>query len=180
MKWLKENGCKLDAGVTAAASASGKLELLVWLREEMKCAWNGRVTENAAREGHLEVLRWARENGCPCNKPACHAAARAGRVDMLRLLREPPKPCSWDSETIIQAIVGGHLETVQWLKEQGCKWNGASIVNTAAKEGQIHILQWLLDNGDGVTVDTACIAAEGGQLKVLELLKQVESQWMRV
>ncbi len=40
------------------AAARGKVELLRWLLEELKCPWDELISEYAAAEGHLPLLQW--------------------------------------------------------------------------------------------------------------------------
>ena len=64
VRWLRANGCPLDATASAFAGMKGRLEVLQWLAAE-GCPWDADTCIYALDEGHVEVLRWARENGAP-------------------------------------------------------------------------------------------------------------------
>ena len=64
VKWLRSQGCSLDADECSGAAEGGHLEILKWLRSE-GCPWDERACTSAAIHGHLDVLQWAIDNGCP-------------------------------------------------------------------------------------------------------------------
>jgi hypothetical protein len=45
---------------------------------------------------------------------------------MLQWMQEQYPPCLWEAypEICPDAARGGHVEVVQWLREQGCPWVG--------------------------------------------------------
>jgi len=58
-------------------------------------------------------LRWARDNGCRWDESICVAAAKGGHLEVLQWAREQDLPCSWDEQTCGAAALHGHLELLQ-------------------------------------------------------------------
>ena len=83
----------------------------------------------------METLQWLKtldEYGTKQYKCTYHR--NAGHVSMLRVW------LFWN------AIEGGHMETVRWLKSEGCPWNVWACI-TAAEGGHLEILKWLRREG---------------------------------
>ena len=51
-----------------------------------------------------------------------------------------------DAETCASAAEGGHLETLKWLRSQGCPWD-ADTLAMAANNNHEHVLQWAVAMG---------------------------------
>mmetsp|Transcript_8247 Transcript_8247/g.17064 ORF Transcript_8247/g.17064 Transcript_8247/m.17064 type:complete len:85 (+) Transcript_8247:1-255(+) len=50
------------------------------------------------------------------------------------------------------AAMGGHLEVLQWLREEGSPWNEYTCYDeytceVAARGGHLELLRWALENG---------------------------------
>ena len=80
VRWLRANGCPLDATASAFAGMKGRLEVLQWLAAE-GCPLDSRMCHHAVEGGHVEVLRWAREKGCPWTAFTRDQAAELGYTD---------------------------------------------------------------------------------------------------
>ena len=52
---------------------------------------------------------------------------------------------------------------LQWAREQGCPWDGATCANAAAG-GHLEVLRWAREHGGEWDEDTTSMAAEGGHL----------------
>ncbi len=48
--------------------------------------------------------------------------------------------------TCTEAAKGGHLEVLQWARQNGCPWNELTCTE-AAKGGHLEVLQWARENG---------------------------------
>ncbi|PNG99188.1 hypothetical protein TSOC_015038 [Tetrabaena socialis] len=67
LAWLVERlgaATALTAAVFAAAASSGRMELLVWLRER-GCPWDKMTFALAANSGSEEQIEWLAAQGCP-------------------------------------------------------------------------------------------------------------------
>ena len=51
----------------------------------------------------------------------CHISARYGQLPCLKYSRE--NGCEWDEDVMIEAIIGGHSDCVEYLLTEGCPTN---------------------------------------------------------
>ena len=65
----------------------------------------------------------------------------------------------------------GHLEVLQWARENGCRWDGGTC-SAAAEYGHLEVLQWARENGCPWDWTTSWRAARGGRLDVLRWARQ--------
>ena len=94
-------------------------------------------------------VQWARENGCEWDEIACATPRRREATwspsgARCEWARQPPR-CEWDEETCEAAAKGGHLEVLQWARQNGCPWN--ELTCSAAAGGHLDVLQWAHENG---------------------------------
>ncbi len=68
------------------------------------------------------------------------------------------------------ALYNGHLDTVIWFYNHGCK-NKDLIAKTACANGHKHILKWVIQNGYTFT-NLSFFAVLGGRLNILIWLKK--------
>ncbi|KAJ1414984.1 hypothetical protein B484DRAFT_453083 [Ochromonadaceae sp. CCMP2298] len=74
---------------------------------------------------------------------AAKKAALKGHLQILQWLRENDT-CPWTTGLCSSAAEGGQLEVLQWLRAQNppCPWN-EGVCSKAAQNGHLHVLQWL-------------------------------------
>jgi hypothetical protein len=96
---------------------TNKLELLKWIREEKKCRWDRRTINAAASQGNLEMVKYCVANKCPIRTGACANAASGGQLEVLKYLREEVK-APWDEKTADWAAKNGHLHILEYLVER--------------------------------------------------------------
>jgi hypothetical protein len=119
----------------------------------------------AARFNQIDVLRYLRhELNCPCDATTCAAAAASGHLDALQWLRE--QQCDWNATTSAQAAEQGHLHILQWAREHHCPWDETTC-SSAAKNGHLCVLQWARQQGCPWNADTCSEAARHGHLDVV-------------
>ena len=58
VKYCVANECPIDAEACAFAAENGHLEVLKYLREEVKVPWDSRTASWAAKNGHLHILEY--------------------------------------------------------------------------------------------------------------------------
>ena len=53
------------------------------------------------------------------------------------------------------AAFGGHLETLRWLRQNGCPWDEKTCLD-AARQGHLRVFEWALKEGapDGIWSDS--------------------------
>ena len=70
--------------------------------------------------------------------------ALRGHLEVLQWARQ--NGCPWDELTCAYAAAGGHLEVLQWARQNGCPWDQSTCV-WAASGGHLEVLQWARQNG---------------------------------
>ena len=88
------------------------------------------MTTAAAYKGRLEALIWMREQDppCPWNADMAAAAAFGGHLDVLKWVRAQDPPCPWNWMTVAAARGDyGQNELLNWALENGCPGIGVSI-----------------------------------------------------
>ena len=83
VKYCVANECPVNAEACACAAFNGHLEVLKYLREEVKAPWNLGTAIRAARNGHLHVLEYLVER--KFDKYDEWACEYGGQVRPLRL-----------------------------------------------------------------------------------------------
>jgi hypothetical protein len=73
---------------------------------------------------------------------------------------------------MFDAAMRGHTAMCKCLHSQQCPWDARSVF-VAARDGQVDLLRWLMDNGCPSTLLGLCrVAARGGSVDVLTHLQQ--------
>ena len=100
VKYCVANECPIDVSACASAALGGHLEVLKYLREEVKVPWDSRTASWAAENGHLHILEYLVERKFDeYVEYACEYAAKFGHLDCLKYLRETAK-APWDAEAV--------------------------------------------------------------------------------
>ncbi|CAL6335712.1 unnamed protein product [Bathycoccus prasinos] len=96
------------------------IQVLKYLREEVKAPWEVWTAPWAARNGHLHILEYLVERKYDqfCEF-ACTYAAESGQLDCLKYLRETAK-APWDSKAVREAHEKNHPECLQYLLDNNC------------------------------------------------------------
>jgi len=120
VKYCVANECPIDAEACAFAAQNGHLEVLKYLREEVKVAWNSRTASWAAKNGHLHILEYLVEREYDeYNEGACWSAAKYGHLNCLKYLHETAK-APWNFRAVQRAHENNQLECVQYLLDNNC------------------------------------------------------------
>ena len=103
VKYCVANECPIDEYACASAAENGHLEVLKYLREEVKAPWDWRTAAWAAESGHLHILEYLVERKYDqYRRSACANAAENGHLDCLKYLHETAK-APWDSAAVREA-----------------------------------------------------------------------------
>lgn len=89
---IHELGCPLNEDACSEAALHGHLDLLKFLRNELKCPWDSGTPALASLRGHKEVLEWCFQNDAPICVHSAVNASRNGHVDCLQVLHEHHAP----------------------------------------------------------------------------------------
>lgn len=121
-------------GACSGAAVGGHLELLKFLVEQGFPAvcptsddYNYGVSRAAAEYGHINILQWVLDNHIEdWDEQVCRHAAGGGKLDTLKWLRA--NGCPWGASTCKDAVEGNHLQVLQWAHENGCPWNESAFI----------------------------------------------------
>ena len=140
-----------------------------------------RIIMIAVNFGHSGVLKryWSKipEDKIPrlMDAGTCAWAARGGKLETLQWLRS--QGCAWDQSTCAQAALHGHLKCLQWARSEGCPWS-ENTCTWAARGGQLECLQWARQNGCPWNANVMCnTAAAHGHLAVLKWVREQGCPW---
>ena len=138
----------------ADAAGSGRLPLLQFLVAKDQSRFTGKACMEAVKEAQIEVLTWANESGvrpwnqersdwhgmnqCSWEQSACRVAEDRGHIQILQWLKDNCD-CQWKSWPCGR----GTLEGVKWLREQGCPWHPNTCI-MAAEYGNVEVLKWAM------------------------------------
>ena len=139
------------------------------------------VIRVAARYGYLDVLEtyWSNlpQDKIPLlmDKWTCAKAASGGRLETLQWLRS--QGCPWDQYTCAWAATHGHLKCLQWARSEGCPWNEFTC-RWAARYGHLKCLQWARQNGCPWNANIMCDrAAQYGHFAILKWVREQGCPW---
>jgi len=104
----------------------------------------------------------------------CAGAARGGHLETLKWLRD--RGCRWDWRTCAGAARGGHLDTLKWSRGNGCEWDTDTCA-FAAEGGHFDVLKWARANGCEWFGNTCSYAAEKGHLDILKWARTNNCEW---
>ena len=111
---------------------------------------------------------WLEEDEANIREDGCEFAAKLGNMETLQWFRS--HGCRWDRSVCRAAAAGGHLHILRWTRLQTppCPWNEWACTFAAAS-GQLEVLQWLRSQTPPCPWNEwACtFAAASGHLEVL-------------
>ena len=120
VKYCVANECPIGTYACAHAAQNGHLEVLKYLREEVKATWDSRTASWAAAKGHLHILEYLVERKYDqYSVYACAFAAENGHFDCLKYLHETAK-APWDSASVQEAHWNNQPECLQYLLDNNC------------------------------------------------------------
>jgi len=100
--------------------------------------------------------------------------AAGGHLEVLQWVRE--QGCHWNWETCAIAALYGHLEVLKWAREHHCPWNRLTCAH-AAGAGHLQVLRWALEHGCPRDEEMLELAAHNGQLEAIKLAREHGCPW---
>jgi hypothetical protein len=137
-------GMRLSPTMLEGAALSGKLSTVIWLHTKRNIVLRSGIYACTAAEGHVEVLRWLKQQGAELDERAMLAAAVGGQQETCAYLLS--EGCSWHVNAVFAAALREHWDTVRWLHEHGCPWTFEEICCTAAEQGSIEAMTYILQH----------------------------------
>ena len=125
----------------------------------------------ALTSGHLRFVQWAYSESTPKEHDSMEAvtyAAESGSVDLVRWLVEE-QDCQISSGALLSAARAGQLTMLQWLYRQIAGDLQPTVV-PAARSGQRHLLEWLVEQGCQMTEMAVYTAASASSTSALAWL----------
>ena len=123
VKYCVANECPIGEDACAFAAFNGHLEVLKYLREEVKAPWDSDTAIWAAGKGQLRILEYLVERKYDeygvVFGDACKYAAEKGHLDCLKYLHETAK-APWNFRAVRVARENKHFECVQYLLDNTC------------------------------------------------------------
>ena len=191
LKWATEENIEWDDDTFKCAIDSGNVKMLQWLFDNQKITttfylnrsefplvyWliknqifnfdtTRQVWLNAARNGHLDTIKIFSD----CSEyMSCiySSAASAGQLHILKWAHENGVPKLEPDKIVEDAAIGGQLLILKWTKEIGIFGPRSIICEAAAKNGDLEMLNWAVQNGCDAK-HIADTAAKKGHLNILK------------
>ena len=139
--------CTQCAGT--GASSGGHLGVLRWLFPGSKwCAdqESGLFMRNAVMGGFLPMVRWIHQKGQELNKELLETSITHANLDMVKYIHHHKTWEEYPTSALLRAALRGHLEIMQWLREQGYPWSDG-ICMLLAKRGHIEAIKYARAHG---------------------------------
>jgi hypothetical protein len=138
----------------------------------------GHKTATAVMMAAVPLLAWARDMGLPDRlgfTRTTQLAAEHGYLGALQWLRA--NGCPWDGHAICDAAAKiGHLEMLQWARANGSEW-GVLVCHCAVQHEHVELLQWAIANGCPGIERVCELAAMYGRLEVLRWARANGYPW---
>ncbi|KXZ43754.1 hypothetical protein GPECTOR_81g204 [Gonium pectorale] len=129
LTWLRQRGCPLKSEVVALAAAqNGQLPVLAWASEELGAqVQSAALMDAAAASGRVELMAWLRKRGCPWGADTLPKAIGSGCCEAaLDWLAEQGCPMREDGAPYLAAARNNDLATLRCLARLDCPWGPAS------------------------------------------------------
>ena len=138
------------------------------------------IIQVAAEGGYVDMLKkyWSdipeKKKSLSMSSVTCSSAARQGHMETLKWLRS--EGCPWKASVCMGAARNGHFEVLKWLRSEGCPWDEWAC-RYAAEEGRWEVLKWLRSEGCPCEEKACSGAATYGHLQVLKWLRSEGCPW---
>jgi hypothetical protein len=119
----------------------------------------------------IDTLQTARQLGLAWKPEIARGAGLSVSLPKLAWLCDEQR-CPLPGDIMQATAKGGSVEMLQWLKLKGPVFSERTTSSAASRPHNIAVLQFLLNEGCGLSVYACCEAAEAGDLEQLQWLHQ--------
>jgi hypothetical protein len=168
--------------VVKAAAMSGRLHVLQHLLSEHPASTSEtsvkqEISHYAAYSGSISMLNWLRtQSWCLFDYYACEGAAEGGQLAAMQHLRNTG--CEWDVETFTwSAARSGNIELVEWLRQQPGIVFDCFDLSGAVMNGHGAMCEHLLSIGCRWDTDICSDLIANGNLEALRLVRALGCPW---
>lgn len=161
MQWLHAAGYPITKWAYLKVVEKKRLDIFTWLRSV-----NVPFHEDTLRHAHDEIFDLVLAAGAPVSIETAASLARSGRINRLKQIWHPRLI---SSRVCSEAAASGDLDILIWVRAQGCPWGPMYF---AARQGYLHILQYVYENGY-VEKDWSSPAAWNGDFETLIWLRSI-------
>lgn len=185
LTFLLDHQCPYDTEACAAAAKGDQYDTLLWLRNH-QIPWDEKTCRNAVVHGSMRMMQYVTSHHCQIPINICDSAAARIYNGYQKLygiyvptqqivtnwFRNKYYPLS--EKTMLNAIKGGNILFVQWLKHNGCPFSVKGIYQ-AIKYNAVSILKYLLVYIDVKLLDNEKISrymVKSGKTEIIEYLYQ--------
>jgi hypothetical protein len=155
------------------AASFGHLEIVKWMygiNAINSSDLNHDIAQSACREGHLHILEWLATLGYEFNKRSYwEVAAQRGHTHLLKWFASKGISLSNQDSLCTLAGYSGNLETLQYLRQQGCDWNVSTNIN-AALNNHFSLLKWAVEQGCPLNTDVLNYALQYSSVEMITYL----------
>ena len=175
---LRLKSMQTQAATSVHVTSLG-LDILTRIIKSMPCPWLCAFTCKGFHEC-MSGEWWKRVNWML----KCNGAYISSVASITWIMRSFPIRPPWlrleDSNTIMAAARHGHLEVIQYLYKNGCRWDPESCPETTAnvaRHGHLEVMKYLHANGCPWHPNATGGAAQYGHLDVLKYLHENGCPW---
>ena len=139
------------------------------------------ILSKAGQRGVITILDWyLMRAGTVDNNPylscALEEATKKGHIHVLHWMKENELQPSYIKKCWNVGAVCGQVHVLDWLYDNGYKIE-RKIVHKAPLLGNLSVLEWCLGHGVKVNYRTSAAASYGGQLNALKWLRHHGCPW---
>jgi hypothetical protein len=108
-----------------------------------------------------------------------NAADERGHTAMCEFLRA--QRCPWGIWSAEIAAIGGHIDCLRWLLDNGCLWDACELCEWAIQGGRVDVLAYLQQRGiltsTAMLTDMLHVAGRYNKLAAAQWLRGAGAEW---
>jgi hypothetical protein len=188
-----ELGMTFNLDTIKAAAASGHVDAFNYVLKGQQSALTSRscVECQAIRSGNIDMLKCLTQNGFVFSRDSCGLAATAGQLPALQYILSTYscrchdvaynvkcKVCSWLAHSSLSSAArSGNIEMVQWLEQQQGVQSDQDAITSAASRGRTNVCEYLHSQQYQWSSAATDAAARGGHTDTLVWLHEHGCPW---